>query len=636
IGLLEVPVSLHALIAERLDGLDPSELQLLRNASVLGKTFSIPALSAVAAIHENDLELRLDSLVQKEILGPPSSEGGPYSFLQDLVREVAHDRLSRQDRKALHLAAASYLSTGWGGHEDENVEVVSSHHLQAYRAAPEDVDAYEIKARAGEMLVRAGHRAASLAATEKAQRYFDQAAELADDSLTKAGILERAGEMALRGDRASQAEERFKQAISLFEAADQTHPAARVSARQAEVEWQTERLQDGIERMEKAFQVLRLEHPDEDLAALAVQLGRLYYHKGDKDLATERIEAALMIAESLSSTGALADALVTKGLILNARGRPQEALGVMKHALEVANRSDLPSVALRANRTLAFLSNAHDRFEEALVYSKRALDLARRLGDRRQEWRMLTDTTSSLWSMGRWDEALRRMAKIPNEYIEQTRFCIIVVDSAVAINLARGNLPEAERIFSLAGRCATAADVWERFTHLITHARILLAGKGKEAVALSKAEEALKSRNTLGMNPLGKAAFIQATHAAFALGKIDKVEQLLEMIEALPPGERSPLLEAQLSRFRARLAQVLGKQEGIVPSFEKAAGIFQELGTPFWRAVTLLEHGEWLHTWARRVDAEAILTEAKYLFQRLKARPFLERLERLHHSTVSV
>jgi hypothetical protein len=49
---------------------------------------------------------------------------------------------------------------------------------------------------------------------------------------------------------------------------------------------------------------------------------------------------------------------------------------------------------------------------------------------------------------------------------------------------------------------------------------------------------------------------------------------------------------------------------------------------PFWLAVTLLEHGEWLVGQNPGADAEPLVHEARELFEGLGARPWLERLER--------
>ena len=77
--------------------------------------------------------------------------------------------------------------------------MIAAHLLDAYRAAPEADDAAEIKASAREWLTRAAERAAALAAPEEAQRAFEGAAELADEPLARARLLERAGELARAG-----------------------------------------------------------------------------------------------------------------------------------------------------------------------------------------------------------------------------------------------------------------------------------------------------------------------------------------------------------------------------------------------------------------------------------------------------
>src|SRR5436190_1934422 len=66
IGSLEVPETLHALIAARLDGLSEKERTVLQDAAVLGKTFSARVLAAVNGTAEEAIEPLLVSLVRKE------------------------------------------------------------------------------------------------------------------------------------------------------------------------------------------------------------------------------------------------------------------------------------------------------------------------------------------------------------------------------------------------------------------------------------------------------------------------------------------------------------------------------------------------------------------------------------------
>ena len=118
IEALEVPETLQALIAARLDGLPAEERSVVQDAAVLGKTFTKSALAAVSGSGDGDLDTLLAALVRKEVLSlqvdPRSPERGQFSFLQDLLRQVAYETLSRKERKARHLSAAASTSSSNG------------------------------------------------------------------------------------------------------------------------------------------------------------------------------------------------------------------------------------------------------------------------------------------------------------------------------------------------------------------------------------------------------------------------------------------------------------------------------------------------------------------------------------------
>ena len=80
---LAVPATLTALIASRLDGLEPHDRSLLCDAAVLGQSFTLAGLAAVSGIPEPELEPRLRALVRRELLtletDPRSPERGQYA-----------------------------------------------------------------------------------------------------------------------------------------------------------------------------------------------------------------------------------------------------------------------------------------------------------------------------------------------------------------------------------------------------------------------------------------------------------------------------------------------------------------------------------------------------------------------------
>ncbi|HEX2051213.1 MAG TPA: adenylate/guanylate cyclase domain-containing protein, partial [Actinomycetota bacterium] len=157
---LAVPETLQALIAARIDGLEPDERAIVQDASVLGKTFTVTAIAAVSGRPAHDVEPLLAALVRKEVfalqMDARSPERGQYGFLQSLMQKVAYDTLSKRDRRSRHLAAADHLERSWSGDDDEIVEVVASHLLEAFRLAPDEPDAGAIRDRARAMLARAG------------------------------------------------------------------------------------------------------------------------------------------------------------------------------------------------------------------------------------------------------------------------------------------------------------------------------------------------------------------------------------------------------------------------------------------------------------------------------------------------
>ena len=235
IDALDIPETLHALIAARLDAVGSDERRVLQNAAVLGKTFTAAALAAVSGLPEQDLDAILWSLVGKEFLqiqtDPASPERGQYGFLQDLVLRVAYETLGRRDRKARHLAVAAYFATGGAFEDDEIVEVIASHYVSAFEADPGADDADDLRAKARETLARAGERATSLAAFAEAQRYFEQAIGLGSPDQRQARLHERAGQAAAFRGASDAARAHFDAAIELFETHGE-HPRGGTGHRQ--------------------------------------------------------------------------------------------------------------------------------------------------------------------------------------------------------------------------------------------------------------------------------------------------------------------------------------------------------------------------------------------------------------------
>jgi class 3 adenylate cyclase len=627
IDSLEVPETLHALIAARLDGLSSEERQLLQDAAVLGKTFTKASLAALSGVAGDGLDALLSSLVRKEVLGvqadPRSPEHGQYGFLQDLLRQVAYETLSRRDRRARHLAAADQLSVALG--EEEIAEVIAHHLLEVYRAAPDADDADEIKRRAGDALARAGERAASVAASSEAQRYFEQAAELADDPLAQTPLIERAGEMALRGSRMPEARDLLNRALTAYASAGQPRLAAHVSAQLADIDHFEGRHREGIARMEAALAAMSTgdADADADIASIAERLGRHLVLGGRPDHAAPYLEQALELSALLDLPETFAHALSSRGIYLMVRDRHYEARALLEASLRLALEHESHAAAFRAFANLAETIDAVDRYDEAFQVRERGLEFARRVGYRVQEGIMLSESALDLYLLGRWSEALARVEEV--QAVTSTSYTQIAQLSAISIHCARG---KSERARAELARLAAVAesDDPQALAAYGAFEALVLRTEGAPDQALAAAERALAFRQELGLTYWAvKEAAIEAVEAAFALDAPARAREQLAILDSAQPAALTPFLRAHRARFQARLCEA--QDPRAEAELATAEELFRTLATPFPLAVTLLERAESALRQGRREATEPLLVEAREIFERLDAKPWLERLD---------
>ena len=490
IGSLEVPETLHALVAARLDGLPAEERRLLGDAAVLGKTFTPGALASLTGMDQGNLEVLLGGLVRQEVLGLQSDsrspEHGQYGFLQDMLRHVAYETLPKRERRAKHLAAAEHLSSAIG--EDEVVEVIASHLLEAYRLDPDADDAGALRAKAQAALDGAGERAASLGASAEAQRYFEQAAELATDAAGQGAALSRAGEMASGSGSIERAAALFEQAIGRYEEVGDTHAAARVASWLGMVEQVSGHPDRAIERMERAFVAIGDDEADSDLALLLNRLAAAHWFAGNAERSAELTERAIDVAEALMLPEQLARGWLNRARLVSPR-RPQEARGLYHLALETSVANGDLIQAITAHFNLSDLALQRDRYVESLGHLERGLEITRTLGRRGNEWFALSESSYALTMLGRWDEAVARHAEIPEEQIGHHSDLASPLSGVLVVHLHRGELADAQRLLARYDELAKTGDVQVKGAYRCATAAVRLAERNPSD-ALVAGEEA--------------------------------------------------------------------------------------------------------------------------------------------------
>jgi class 3 adenylate cyclase/tetratricopeptide (TPR) repeat protein len=617
---LDVPETLHALVASRLDGLSGVERALLQDAAVLGQSFTPVAVAALSGRPEREVTEHLDALVAKQVLARDddarSPERGSYAFLQALLRTVAYGTLSRKSRKARHLAAARHLQASWPGEAADIAEVLASHYLEAVAAEPEAPDVPEIRASARETLARAGQAAISLALGPEARRYFQQAAELAEDDATRARLLEQAGRAAgLEADTAG-AEVLLREALDLYERAGQRRAAAPASVILANVIFRERRVEEAIELLQRTHDDLGGERGDALEAEVAAWLARAQIVSGDREAAGPLLESALHVAENQQAWSILADALITRCVYLIYDGRREEGQAVLKHALELAREHGPSSAAVRAHFNLAAVHIEADRYAEALAEVERGLDFARERGDRGAERQLLSQKALPLARTGRWDESLavaeRLMADNPSD--EDSMFVLPVVAGLLA---ARGDDAGVLRCGDTAAAVEGTGSEDTRACVALTRAiAAQVRGENAETVAAARA---VLSQDALAMETI-EDAYATCVAAALTLGDEALEEELIAHVDGLPPARATAFLRGQRHRLAARLAAARGRSEQADEEERAALALFREMETPFPLAQVLLDR-------AGRLPGEAapLLAEARGIFERLGAAPWAER-----------
>jgi class 3 adenylate cyclase len=285
-----VPPTLKALLAARLDQLEPAERRILERAAVEGEVFHRGALQALAP-EEAQLTPRLAALVRKELIRPEraqlAGEDG-FRFRHLLIRDTAYEALPKASRAELHERFAAWLEER-GAELVELDELLGYHLEQAYRyraeLGPLDQRALRVAVRAGERLLDAAERARERGDLPAAQALLQRASGLLpeDDPDRRAARLDLAAVLIARGS--------FEQASALLdeltasaEAAGDERIRARVELARLEIAFVTDpaqTLETLLETAQKAAAVLERLGDEEGVLWAEHLIGKFHWWRGE-------------------------------------------------------------------------------------------------------------------------------------------------------------------------------------------------------------------------------------------------------------------------------------------------------------------------------------------------------------------
>src|SRR5207244_864583 len=162
---LQVPATVHAVLAARIDRLPPEEKRLLQTAAVIGTEVPFSLLQAIAELPEDMLHGGLARLQTAEFLYEtrlfPERE---YTFKHALTHEVAYSGLLQERRRVLHARIVEALEVLAGDRLAEQVERLAHHALRG-----------EVWDKALAYCQQAGEKAMDRSAHREAVGSFEQA-----------------------------------------------------------------------------------------------------------------------------------------------------------------------------------------------------------------------------------------------------------------------------------------------------------------------------------------------------------------------------------------------------------------------------------------------------------------------------
>jgi class 3 adenylate cyclase/tetratricopeptide (TPR) repeat protein len=218
-----IPDTVQAVLAARIDLLDPDEKRALQAAAVVGRVFwPAPIGRFLDADPAHTAEL-LRGLEARDLvlsrLGSTMAGEREHIFKHALVRDVAYESIPKRDRAMAHLEVARWIEETVGDRRLEVVELLAHHYTAAQHASDwgrvEPDRREEIRARAVEVLFEASEEARRLFAFDRARERLESGLELASGSLERARGLEIRARLALTSGSGDEAWRSAREAIDL-------------------------------------------------------------------------------------------------------------------------------------------------------------------------------------------------------------------------------------------------------------------------------------------------------------------------------------------------------------------------------------------------------------------------------------
>ncbi|HET9417412.1 MAG TPA: adenylate/guanylate cyclase domain-containing protein [Candidatus Limnocylindria bacterium] len=405
IAQVDIPQSIQALLAARLDSLPAEEKRISQDAAVVGRIFWDRLLAHLAGQSPAATVALIRSLRVKELVVPrePSTltDAQEYAFRHVLIRDVAYDSLPKLERARKHREVAAWAEERLGDRADEVVELLAAHYWSALRYeeefASDEASLADLRQRTMEYASAAARRAYGVSqfataaewsriAVEQARRlalgptdfarvvatylrYTDQSetydVRLAAAREAIAGLLAK-GDLT-EEERRAVADLRTDEAYIAF--ASTSTPAAEVRA-----------------GLISALELLDGIGPCSERAAVLRMLGWLAWRAGPFEDAEPYLRRAMEEAGTIGNERHMRWAMHDLGIVLTRETADPEGLALLQRSLELARAGKDVGLISRCHINIPATLATFNRVDEAMAMAAEGFEVAVRTGDRNAQY----------------------------------------------------------------------------------------------------------------------------------------------------------------------------------------------------------------------------------------------------------
>ena len=164
----DIPPTVQAVLAARIDALPAPEKRLLQQAAVIGHDVLFGLLHAIGGLSEDELRGLLDDVQAAEFLyATQLFPDLQYTFTHSLTHDVAYNGVLHERRRDIHARIVEAMESLYAGRIGEQVERLAHHAVRG-----------DLKEKAVHYLRQSGAKAAARSALADAQTCFEQALEI--------------------------------------------------------------------------------------------------------------------------------------------------------------------------------------------------------------------------------------------------------------------------------------------------------------------------------------------------------------------------------------------------------------------------------------------------------------------------